>query len=127
MTVYAPPPAPLFTSVLAATVVAGQSFTLVGHVMPFATVQVYDNGVLLALPTIHSNSLGYWFVTITPATGAATHSITTTEIDAFTGFVSTLSTATVLTIAYPAVSVTATTPSRRRGRRPDRVHRDAGR
>jgi len=109
VTVYAPPPAPLFTSVLSATVVAGSTFTLVGHAMPFDTVRVYDNGVLLSLPPIVANSLGFWTATVLPATSAGTHNVTTTDTDHFTGFVSTLlSATTVLTIAYPVVSVAAT-------------------
>src|SRR5207237_82865 len=75
VTVYAPPPAPLVTSPATATVVAGSSFTLIGHVMPSATVQVYDNGVLLALPTIVANSLGFWTTTFTPDTSVASHTI----------------------------------------------------
>src|SRR5262249_47210161 len=72
---------------------------------------VYDNGVLLALPTIHANSLGYWTTTITPATSAATHTVTTTQIDPYTHFVGLPSAATTLTIAYPPASVAATTPA----------------
>lgn len=88
--------------------------TLNGTVEAGATVNIYDNGILLA--SVTSNSSGIWQYTPTTALGQGTHafSVTATDVAGNTGASSSTTTITVDTTPPPApvvltVNATGTT------------------